>query len=139
MTRFILLTFVLIAGGLVAQTPKPGPRHANALEFAKAKRNSAPETFSHFLAGGEFGSVFVATPKSPIRPHYHAEHDETVVIVRGSGRVRLGESERKVKSGDVVFVPRGTIHAYLPEVGDEVIVSCFAPVFDGKDRIFVDK
>jgi quercetin dioxygenase-like cupin family protein len=135
----ILLAVTFSAGWLMAQSPQPGPKAANALEFGDASRKQAPDVPSHHFASGEFGSVFVATPSKPIRAHFHATHDETVVMLRGKGRMALGSKEIEVAVGDVVFVPKGVVHDFRPSSDDSIAVSCFAPVFDGKDRIFVDK
>jgi mannose-6-phosphate isomerase-like protein (cupin superfamily) len=126
---------------LLPQNPadEPQPRHANAYSFADTARKEHPAVFSHPFAKGPFGSAAIVTPKDPVPLHYHAKHDETVVVLRGGGTVTLNGQKKKVRAGDVIFVPKGTVHGYLPEVGDEVLVSCFAPAFDGKDRILVDK
>lgn len=123
----------------MAQSQSASPVAAGALAFADAAKAKSPETPSHPFASGEFGSVFVATPSKPIAAHYHAKHDETVVVLRGMGKMRLGAIEREVRPGDLVFVPKGAIHDFRPSSEDCVAVSCFAPTFDGKDRVFVDR
>jgi quercetin dioxygenase-like cupin family protein len=40
----------------------------------------------------------------------HVHRDDELVIVHGRGRYRLGEDERDVADGAVVFVPAGTPH-----------------------------
>jgi len=40
----------------------------------------------------------------------HVHRDDEVVIVHGDGRYRLGDDERDVTDGAVVFIPAGTPH-----------------------------
>jgi quercetin dioxygenase-like cupin family protein len=40
----------------------------------------------------------------------HVHRDDEVVIVHGNGRYRLGDEERDVTDGAVVFVPAGVAH-----------------------------
>jgi quercetin dioxygenase-like cupin family protein len=40
----------------------------------------------------------------------HIHRDDELVIVHGSGRYRLGDEERDVHDGAVVFIPAGTPH-----------------------------
>ena len=68
--------------------------------------------------------------------HYHESHDELVVVVEGTGTMRVGSERHPASPGAIFFVPRGTLHAFLPE-GAVAAVSVFGPAFDGKDRIFV--
>ena len=69
------------------------------------------------------------------QPHRHDHHDLLVVILRGHGAMRLGDEERSVGEGSVLYVPRGAVHAFrnasdAPAVADAV----YTPAFDGKDR-----
>ena len=69
-------------------------------------------------------------------PHRHDRHDLWVVIVRGRGGWRLGDEERRVGPGSVLYVPRGTVHAFRntsPEPAAAYAV--YTPPFDGQDRV----
>jgi len=73
-------------------------------------------------------------------PHRHDRHDLFVVILRGSGAMRLGNEERPVGQGSVLYVPRGTVHAFRNTSGDiAVSYAIYVPPFDGKDRIEVQR
>ena len=39
-------------------------------------------------------------------------HDHGVVVMRGQGRVRLGEEEFDITFGDVVYVPGNEVHQF---------------------------
>lgn len=72
-------------------------------------------------------------------PHRHDRHDLLVVILRGHGTMRLGGEARPVGEGSVLYVPRGTPHAFRntsPEPAAAYAV--YTPAFDGTDRVPVD-
>lgn len=72
-------------------------------------------------------------------PHRHDAHDLVVVILRGEGRMRLGDEERPVGEGSVLYVPRGTVHAFRnTSEGPAVAYAVYTPGFDGKDRVGVE-
>jgi len=72
-------------------------------------------------------------------PHRHDRHDLVVVMLRGHGAMRLGAEERAVGEGSILYVPRGTVHAFRnasPEPAAAYAV--YTPAFDGTDRIPVE-
>ena len=72
-------------------------------------------------------------------PHRHDRHDLVVVMLRGHGAMRLGSEERAVGEGSILYVPRGTVHAFRnasPEPAAAYAV--YTPAFDGTDRIPVE-
>jgi mannose-6-phosphate isomerase-like protein (cupin superfamily) len=71
--------------------------------------------------------------------HRHDRHDLVVVMLRGHGAMRLGAEERAVGEGSILYVPRGTVHAFRnasPEPAAAYAV--YTPAFDGTDRIPVE-
>jgi quercetin dioxygenase-like cupin family protein len=91
------------------------------------------------FAQGEHATVNVVTPTAPLRAHYHNAHEEIVYIIRGHGKMRLGEEVKPAKAGDVMFIPKKTVHGFVPESDDCIALSIFAPAFDGKDRVPVEE
>ena len=63
-------------------------------------------------------------------PHHHPEV-QVYVIVRGLGRMRVGDAERDVSAGDLIHVPSGEWHG-ITNTGDTVLsyVSAATPAFD---------
>ena len=72
-------------------------------------------------------------------PHIHKEHDLTVVVLKGKGYLMLGTKRVELAKGDVLFIPRGTVH-YFVNTFDQpsVALAAFSPPFDGKDTIAVE-
>jgi len=73
------------------------------------------------------------------QPHRHDRHDLFVVVLRGWGAMRLGGEERPVGEGSILYVPRGTPHAFRNQSPDVAVAyAVYAPAFDGADRIPTD-
>jgi mannose-6-phosphate isomerase-like protein (cupin superfamily) len=69
------------------------------------------------------------------QPHRHERHDLFVVILRGHGTMLLGDQERPVGQNSILYVPRGTTHAFHNTSGEPAIAyAVYAPAFDGRDR-----
>jgi mannose-6-phosphate isomerase-like protein (cupin superfamily) len=69
-------------------------------------------------------------------PHRHDRHDLFVVMVSGYGTMRLGAEARPVGAGSILYVPRGTPHAFANESGEAALAyAVYVPPFDGKDRV----
>lgn len=72
------------------------------------------------------------------KPHVHDAHDLVAVVLEGKVLVHLGGREILAKPGDVIEVPRGTIHwAENRARGRSKAYAVFSPPFDGKDHRLV--
>lgn len=108
-------------------------------------RSSAPKReldglVSHILLeegdapGGELSITWVdLEPGGEQQPHSHAPQ-QVYVITRGSGRMRVGEDERDVAEGQMVFIPPGTAHGIV-NTGEGVLtyISAATPAFQVTD------
>lgn len=129
-----LLPLALAACRSAAPTPAEGAvvtRFEPPTLAAGAPVASAPILASPGL------SLHAVTAAGPIRPHYHARHEETVYVVVGRARMRIGDEWHDIGPGSIVHVPVGVLHAVEPSEPCYVL-SIFAPPFDGEDRVFVD-
>lgn len=43
---------------------------------------------------------------------------------------RVGEETKRVKAGDLIFIPRDTVHGPIIDNGRIALLSVFAPFFD---------
>lgn len=67
---------------------------------------------------------------SRLRPHDHVS-EQVYVIVQGRGKMRVGEEERWVEEGDLVYVPPGALHGIEnSSEGVLVYVSAATPAID---------
>ncbi len=70
------------------------------------------------------------------KPHVHKRHDLTVVVLKGEGYLMLGEDRVELVKGDVLFIPRDTIHYFVNTFSQpSVALAAFSPPFDGKDTV----
>lgn len=84
-------------------------------------------------------SFLIIIPKE-VKMHYHATHTEQVVVLSGEADMMLGDQKIHIMAGDVVFIPKGTKHSVNVTSSEPLkIISVQAPLFDGTDRVMVDK
>ena len=57
-------------------------------------------------------------------------HDELVLVLEGQCGFRVGEETRRVEAGDLMFIPRDTVHGPIIDSGRVALLSIFAPFFD---------
>lgn len=73
------------------------------------------------------------------KPHLHQRHDGTVFMFKGSGYLIMDKVRIDLMAGDVVYIPRGTVHYFVNTGSDPAVAFVvFAPPFDGKDTVPVD-
>ena len=104
-----------------------------ALRSMEADPSTAHDPIKRmFLFDGDFATADVAVIEDATNAlHRHKEHDEFLVILDGEGSFRVGEEQRNVRPGDLIFVPRNTLHGPSPAEGRRLqVLSVFAPYFD---------
>ena len=62
--------------------------------------------------------------------HIQSDHDEVVQVLEGKCGFRVGEETRRVETGDLIFIPRDTVHGPIIDSGRVALLSIFAPFFD---------
>jgi mannose-6-phosphate isomerase-like protein (cupin superfamily) len=80
--------------------------------------------------GGEMSITWVdVEPGSEQPAHSHAPQ-QVYVITRGSGRMKVGEDERDVALGSMIFIPSNTEHGIV-NTGTETLtyISAATPAF----------
>jgi len=86
------------------------------------------------------GISFCVEDQSPgrkMRVHKHLNNDELIFIHKGEGTMTLDDQSIEVKTGDVVFVPRGTWHG-LDNTGKENLVMIFQYTPAGFEEYFIE-
>lgn len=83
-------------------------------------------------------SFYIAQVSSEIPAHYHNISDETYFVYKGQGTMRLNDEYRDVSEGDIVQIPKGSIHG-MKKTGTEDVIIFFisAPAFDPENDRFV--
>ncbi len=91
------------------------------------------------IASDSLSSSFVIFIKKEVKKHKHLEHTEHIYILEGEGDMLLGDKTIRIKKGDVLLVPKNTVHALKVSSKDPVkVLSIQSPYFDGKDRVFIE-
>ncbi len=68
--------------------------------------------------------------------HRHDRHDLLVLMLEGFGTMQLGAEIRPVGEGSLLYVPRGTVHAFTNTSGAPATAyAIYLPPFDGEDRV----
>lgn len=95
--------------------------------------------YSRQIASDSLVSSYVIFIKKEVKKHKHVYHSEHVYILEGEGEMVLGEKTFKVKKGDIIFILKNTAHALKVTSSTPMkVLSIQAPMFDGKDRMFVE-
>jgi mannose-6-phosphate isomerase-like protein (cupin superfamily) len=77
------------------------------------------------------------SPGRKMRIHKHLNNDELIFIHKGQGTLTLDEESIEVKTGDVVFVPRGTWHG-VDNTGIENLQMVFQYSPAGFEEYFIE-
>lgn len=115
----------------------------NALRAMKTDPSTARDPIKRmFLCDGQFITANVSIiEESGNALHTQPSHDEIVLILGGEVDFRVGEETSHVSAGDMIFIPRNTLHGpIIPKDGSLEALSIFAPFFDrSKKNITWDK
>jgi mannose-6-phosphate isomerase-like protein (cupin superfamily) len=109
-------------------------------DLSTAPKRELDGLVSHILLeegdapGGELSITWVdVEPGGEQKPHSHGPQ-QVYVITRGSGRMKVGDEEREVREGQMVFIPPETEHGIV-NTGEGVLtyVSAATPAFPVTD------
>jgi mannose-6-phosphate isomerase-like protein (cupin superfamily) len=109
-------------------------------DLSSAPKREIDGLVSHILLeegdapGGELSVTWVdVEPGSQQKPHSHGPQ-QVYVITRGQGRMRVGEDERDVHEGQMVFIPPNAEHGIV-NTGEQTLtyVSAATPAFPVTD------
>lgn len=102
-------------------------------------QSQTPNVYNKPLAGDSLCSSFCIVIKKEVKAHKHLWHSEHVVVMEGEAEMSLNEKTFLIKKGDVVFIPKGAVHAVKVKGTVPLkVISIQAPRFDGSDRVMVD-
>lgn len=81
----------------------------------------------------------VVPPGQQTIAHLHRRSEEIYLFTGGSGRMRLGDEERPVRTGDCVVIPPGTPHKlWADEREPLVLLCCCAPAYSHADTVLLE-
>jgi len=103
----------------------------NIKEVVSSKVAAGTDTSIQVLISSQEGPHFamrrfVIQPGGGMPLHTNTlEHEQ--YVLNGEAKVRIGEQEHQVKTGDVVFIPEGAPHSYFNTGTDEFVFLCVIP------------
>jgi mannose-6-phosphate isomerase-like protein (cupin superfamily) len=112
---------------------------AQKADLKRIKHDGTSLIQSKRIFGDSLATSFVILIKKEVKAHKHMLHSEHVYILEGSATMRLGEESFTVSEGDLIFIPKGAVHAV--KVTSDIplkVISLQSPHFDGTDRVMVE-
>jgi mannose-6-phosphate isomerase-like protein (cupin superfamily) len=98
------------------------------LELDKLLRETSPERRYHeFLRVPAMSTGIYVLPAGATDPQSPHHEDEIYYVVRGKGKIRIGEQEQLVSAGSVIFVEARARHRFLEIEEELVLLVIFAP------------
>lgn len=127
------LALALLAGPLSARAQEAGPVHRDLTGLSP---EGAPDAVRvERLAGDSLATGFLIEVPRGVPPHEHRWHSETVYVLSGRGRMRLGADTLSIGPGSYLFIPATTPHAVWTTSEEPLkVLSVQAPRFTGADR-----
>ena len=52
--------------------------------------------------------------------HEHEDHEEVYYIIKGTGKIKMGNEEGRFRDGDIIYIPGKTKHSIIND-GEEVV------------------
>jgi mannose-6-phosphate isomerase-like protein (cupin superfamily) len=78
-------------------------------------------------------------PGSETLAHLHRRSEEIYVFTGGSGRMRLGDEEQRVRAGDCVVIAPGVEHKLWADREEPlVLLCCCAPAYSHEDTVLLE-
>ena len=130
-----LFTLLSIAIGATLANAQTLTNEADLVTPAKLATVEGRDIGSDSLSSGN-----VIWIKTELKAHKHLTHSEHVYVIDGEAEMRLGDKTVKIKNGDIIFIPKGTVHAVkVTSKRPLKVLSVQAPHSDGTDRVFVNE
>jgi mannose-6-phosphate isomerase-like protein (cupin superfamily) len=127
----IVILFMLL--GICAKA-----QHPNLVNTLEIEGNNTG-VFNKSLFADSLVSSSCIIIKNEVKAHKHMKHSEHVIVQSGEAVMRLGEKEFTIKEGDVIFIPKGTVHSVIVKGKKPLkVISIQAPYFDGSDRVMME-
>ena len=126
----IIITFLTVCGKsqTVINLDTIGNQHQSKSNYLKS------------IDGDSLSTSFCIIIPNEVKPHKHVQHSEQVYVLKGEGEMKLGDKIFTIKKGDLIFIPKNTVHA-VKSTGVEPlkVISIQSPRFDGSDRVMVNE
>jgi quercetin dioxygenase-like cupin family protein len=82
---------------------------------------------------------FTIRPGGSIPEHYHPDIEHEQYVLRGRYKIGIGSKVHVVKTGDSVFIPKGTPHWYKNTGKANAEFLCIIPKTDKYDSVYAEE
>lgn len=97
------------------------------LNDLRTARAQAGRAYLEFLRVPALSMGLYELPAGGVDPQQPHTEDEVYYVARGMGQIRVGDEDRAVTAGSVVFVAAGVEHRFHSITEDLAILVFFAP------------
>ena len=97
------------------------------LDDLRQARAQAGRAYLEFLRVPALSMGLYELPAGGVDPQQPHTEDEVYYVARGAGQIRVGDEDRAVTPGSVVFVAAGVAHRFHSITEDLAILVFFAP------------
>ena len=126
----------------VAQVPPAAPLQAQIIDVDALDGDAlgpvVPNTELRTRIVVATDQATIAVQQGNVGKHYHAGNDEIQYILSGTGTMWVGDTQRAIKPGDLIVIPKGTAHAgTVPSSGTFKAIAIKIPPQAAGDTHFV--
>jgi quercetin dioxygenase-like cupin family protein len=111
---------------------KPGVMNINELLNRETLAFHSPGGWVQPLTSSPSASL-AFIKQTTVAAHSHSGSDEFVYVLRGTGVATIANRSQQVRSGDLLIIPRGVIHAFKVSKGTVDLLAFFSPPKDYRD------
>ena len=101
--------------------------HAFELDELRSTRASEGRLYLEFLRSPDLSVGLYELPAGGVDPQNPHDEDEVYYVVSGRATITVGDEERSVGPGSVVFVASSVVHRFHDIADDLVIIVAFGP------------
>jgi mannose-6-phosphate isomerase-like protein (cupin superfamily) len=66
-------------------------------------------------------------------PFVHNNHEEIFYILNGTGKIKIGNEEARLRDGDIIYIPENTTHSIIND-GEEMLKFLAFGGYTGKQK-----
>ena len=104
----------------------------------RSRKTPEKEIEVQVITQDNLASTSVIWISKGVHAHFHENHTEHVLVLSGTASMTVNGNLFSIATGDLVFIPKGAVHELeVTSQEDLKVLSIQAPLFMGKDRIFI--
>jgi quercetin dioxygenase-like cupin family protein len=82
---------------------------------------------------------FTIKPGGSIPKHYHPDIEHEQYVLAGNYKIGIGEKVYRLKAGDSLYVPAGTVHWYENNGKENAEFLCIVPRKENYEAVYLDE